>query len=227
MDATPRTLHPTTPISKLMVITTSPPVDFTTSLMDNYRDGTREITRREEPRSLPLTTPAHNPGALCTPTSVALTTSPTDNHGDSLIEQEVFNAIPRANSKGLTNLATTSPTENYGDVTPDPTLKRRGGIHQPTLPPIPPTDNTGDARNQSAHFGLHGPGFLEAPFGPRRQRQLPDSNHPPPSMVRQVYERQTVIQSPGRWSARPRAASDPSESSTIQEPTMATRGVNL
>ena len=70
-----------------MVITTSPPVDFTTSLMDNYRDGTREITRREEPRSLPLTTPAHNPGALCTPTSVALTTSPTDNHGDSLIEQ--------------------------------------------------------------------------------------------------------------------------------------------
>ena len=152
VDATPRTLHTTSPISKLGVSTTSPTASFPTSPTDNYMDGTRNITKGEEPHYLPLTTPAPNPGALRTPISAALTTSPTVNPKDGLIKQEVRNASPIAKSKGRTGLTTTSPTENSGYATPDPTLKRRGGRHHPTLPPTPRIDNPGDARHQSENF---------------------------------------------------------------------------
>ena len=227
VDATPRMLHPTPLISKLGVSTTSPPAAFSTSPTDNSGDGTREITRGKDHRSLPLTTLAHNPGALRTPTSAALTTSPTDNPGDGLMGQDVLNASQIAKSKGRTNLATTSPTENSGDATPGPILKRRGGRHHPTPPPMPLTDNPGDSRHQSAHFRLHVPGFLDVSPGPGQQSQLTASNHHPPSTVRRASERRTVIQSPGRWIARPIASNNPPASSAIQEPTMATPGVNL
>ena len=157
-----------------------------------------------------------NPGALRTPTSTALTTYLTDNPGGGLSEQDVRNASPRAKSKGRTDLATTSLADNSGYATPDPALKRRGGRHHPTLPPAPLTDNPGGTRYQSAHFRLHGPGFLDIPLTPGRQSQLLSSSHPPASTVRRASEIWTVIQSPGSWRARPRAANDPLVRSAIQ-----------
>ena len=50
---------------------------------------------------------------------------------------------------------------------------------------------------------------------------------PPPTTIRRVSERRTVIQSPGSWSARPRTARDHPERAYAQEPTMAPLGVNL
>ena len=116
----------------------------------------------------------------------------------------------------------TSLTDNYGDGTRETRRKDNS-----TPPPTFLTDNPGDARHQSDHFRLQGPNLLDAPLVPEQQAQIPASTHPPPSTVRLPSRRRTVIQSPGRWSARPRAANDLRATTDVSEPTMATPGVNL
>ena len=105
----------------------------------------------------------------------------------------------------------TYPTDNSGD----------------TLSPTPPTDNPGDVSHQIAHFRLHGPGFLDAPLGPRQISQLISSSHPPNFTVRRASRRRKVIQSPGRWRARPRAANNTQARPAPHDPSTATPGAKL
>ena len=86
---------------------------------------------------------------------------------------------------------------------------------------------TGDARHHSSvHFRLHGPGFLNIPLVLERRSKRPEST-PPPTTIRTVSERISVIQSPGRWSAWPRTAINQLERADAQYPTMAAPGVNI
>ena len=95
-----------------------------------------------------------------------------------------------------------------------------------------------------AHYILHGPGFLDIPLVPeqyilngpglldvplvqKQHAQIPAATHPPPSTVRLASRQRTVIQSPGRGSARPRAVNDPYAHTEVPKPTMSIPGVNL
>ena len=62
-------------------------------------------------------------------------------------------------------------------------------INHPTPPPISPTDNPRESRHQSAHFRLHGPGFLDAPLDLEQQNQPPASTHHPPYTIRRASGR--------------------------------------
>ena len=58
----------------------------------------------------------------------------------------------------------TSPTDNSGDIAREHPVEATLHMLPTTLPtPTSPTDNPGDGRLQSAHYRLHGPGFLDVP----------------------------------------------------------------
>ena len=220
--------------------------------MDNSGDGLIKIPREEAHRSLPLTPWMDNPGATLTPASATLSTSPTDNSGDGLKERGDLSDHTRARKRNQISPLATSPTDNCGDVPSQPTGQVRGeDKQQPTPLVTSPTDNPRDARHQSSvHFRLHGPGFLDISLVPppcpdhfqgedrdltgkeghnaikERKIKLSEST-PPPTTTRQTSERITVIQSPGRWSARPSTDRDHPERIDAQDPTMATPGINI
>ena len=93
----------------------------------------------------------------------------------------------------------TSPTGNSEDFT----REHLGEAPLRTLPPALPTptsprDNPSDSRLQSAHFRLHGPGFLDGPIVPDQYILYSpgfqdEPNHPPPPTVRQASRQRTVI----------------------------------
>ena len=127
----------------------------------------------------------------------------------------------------------TSPTPNSEDLN----IEHRGEAPLHTLPPAlltptSPTDNPGDSRRQSAHFRLHGPGFLDGPLVPEQYRLnglgfRDETNHPPPSTVKRAFRQRTVIQSPGRGNKPSSAPTDTQDPTEGPETTMATPGVKL
>ena len=215
------------PTDNLGVSIISPPTASPTSPTDNSGDGLRNITREEEYRAVPLTPPEHNPGAIRTLTSATLSTSMTDNYGDVLREHKDLNNCTRARKQDRKSFLATSPINSSGDALSKLTREERGRRKHPTPSPMSPTDNPGDVRQQSSvHFKLHIPGFLDIPLRPERRSMLPEST-PPTSTIIRASERRTVIQSPGRWSARPMTPSNHPERTDAQEPTMATPGANI
>ena len=60
----------------------------------------------------------------------------------------------------------------------------------------------------------------EGPDKRREQQNNLPSSTPPPTTIRQASGRRMLIQSPGRWSARPRTSTNQPERADVQEPTM-------
>ena len=54
-----------------------------------------------------------------------------------------------------------------------------------------------------------------------------ETEPPPPSPIRRVLGRRSVLQSPVQWSARPKVSVNPPERAEAHEPTMAYQGFNI
>ena len=91
-----------------------------------------------------------------------------------------------------------------------------------------PTSQTETSKDptQSSHYRLRGPVFLDLSIVPEQQ-ELEAPTQLPSSTIKRKSGQRTVIQSPGRGSARPQGKTDPQVSTEEPAPTMATPGVNL
>ena len=166
------------------------------------------ITREEEPHAVPLTPPTHDPGSLRTPTSATLSTSLTDNSRDGLRERKYIDASTRA-KKQKRNCFQPRPRRIIPG-TPhliSPARKMKGEntrLHHSrpqriipgTLGTIPQPTSVCTAQGSYT--------FSSDQNGRVSYRHPP----PPPSTTRRASGRRKVIQSPGRWSARPRTANN-------------------
>ena len=88
----------------------------------------------------------------------------------------------------------------------------------------------GKSQERQAPVSSFPPARTRLPRSPpltKTKNQLLSSIHPPTFTFRQASERRTVIKSPGRLRARPRAANNHLAISATQDPTMATTGANL